>query len=108
MIGFKRKKLDVPGKVATIEYDPNRSARIALIHYRDGEKRYILAPLGLSVGDMVQAGPGAEVRPGNAMPMQNIPLGSTIHNIEITLGKGGQLGRSAGAGAPLLAREGQH
>ncbi len=107
IIDFKRNKLDVPGKVATIEYDPNRSARIALIHYRDGEKRYILAPVGLSVGDTVMAGPNAEVRPGNAMPMQNIPLGSTIHNIELTLGRGGQLVRSAGAGAQLLAREGQ-
>src|SRR5437660_5488444 len=107
-IDFKRDKVGVAGKVATIEYDPNRSARIALIHYRDGEKRYILAPLGLSVGDMVMAGPNAEVRPGNAMAMSQIPLGSTIHNIELTLGKGGQLVRSAGAGAQLLAREGQY
>src|SRR5258708_2172897 len=107
IIDFKRNKLEVPGKVAAIEYDPNRSARIALIHYRDGEKRYILAPLGLSVGDMIMAGLTAEVRAGNSLPMTNIPLGSTIHNIEITLGKGGQLVRSAGAGAQLLAREGQ-
>src|SRR5437899_12439118 len=98
IIDFKRNKLSVPGKVATIEYDPNRSARIALIHYRDGEKRYILAPLGLSVGDTVMAGPNAEVRPGNALPMLNIPLGWTIHNIQITPGKRCQQVRRASAG----------
>ena len=106
IIDFKRNKLGVPGRVAAIEYDPNRSARIALIHYRDGEKRYILAPVGLRVGDTVQAGPGSDVKPGNAMPLQNIPLGTTIHNIEMALGKGGQMVRSAGASAQLLAKEG--
>jgi large subunit ribosomal protein L2 len=106
IIDFKRNKLGVPGRVAAIEYDPNRSARIALVHYRDGEKRYILAPLGLRVGDTVMAGEGAEVRPGNSLPMQNIPLGTTIHNIELSLGKGGQMVRSAGASAQLLAKEG--
>ena len=106
IIDFKRNKLGVPGRVATIEYDPNRSARIALIHYRDGEKRYILAPVGLAVGDTVMAGPGSEVRPGNALPLANIPLGTTIHNLELNLGRGGQLVRSAGAAAQLLAKEG--
>ena len=106
IIDFKRNKIGVPGKVAAVEYDPNRSARIALIHYADGEKRYILAPIGLGVGDTVQAGVGSEVRPGNAMPLQNIPLGTTIHNVELQLGRGGQLVRSAGASAQLLAREG--
>jgi len=106
IIDFKRNKLGVPGKVAAIDYDPNRSARIALIHYADGEKRYILAPLGLSVGDKVMAGTGAEVRPGNAMPLKDIPLGTTIHNLEVNLARGGQLVRSAGASAQLLAKEG--
>jgi large subunit ribosomal protein L2 len=106
-IDFRRDKVDVPGRVATIEYDPNRSARIALIHYRDGEKRYILAPVGLAVGDNVQAGERAEIRPGNALPIAGIPLGTTIHNIELHLGRGGQMVRSAGAGAQLLAREGR-
>jgi large subunit ribosomal protein L2 len=106
IIDFKRNKVGVPGKVAAVEYDPNRSARIALVHYADGEKRYILAPIGLGVGDTVQAGAGSEVRPGNAMPLQNIPLGTTIHNVELQLGRGGQLVRSAGASAQLLAREG--
>ena len=106
IIDFKRNKLGVPGKVAAIEYDPNRSARIALIHYSDGDKRYILAPIGLGVGDTVQAGPGSEVRPGNAMPLQNIPLGTTIHNIELKIAGGAQLCRSAGAGAQLMAKEG--
>jgi large subunit ribosomal protein L2 len=105
-IDFKRNKLGVPGKVATIEYDPNRSARIALIHYADGEKRYILAPHGLSVGDRVEAGEQAEPRPGNAMPISRIPLGTLIHNIELHPGKGGQIVRSAGGSAQLLAREG--
>src|SRR5437879_7016335 len=107
-IDFRRDKLGVPGKVATIEYDPNRTARIALIHYRDGEKRYILAPLGLRVGDPIESGPDAPVRIGNAIPLENIPVGSTVHNIELTLGRGGQLVRSAGASAQLLAKEGDY
>ena len=106
IIDFKRNKLDIPGRVATIEYDPNRSARIALINYADGEKRYILAPLGLAVGDTVMAGAKAEVRPGNSLPLANMPLGTTIHNIELKLGRGGQLVRSAGGAAQLLAKEG--
>ncbi|MDQ6899051.1 MAG: 50S ribosomal protein L2 [Candidatus Dormibacteraeota bacterium] len=107
-IDFRRDKVGVPGKVATIEYDPNRSARIALIHYADGEKRYILAPLGLRVGDQIQSGSEAPVRVGNSMPLQRIPVGSTIHNIELTLGRGGQLVRSAGTSAQLLAKEGDY
>src|SRR2546426_6807542 len=98
-IDFKRDKHGVPGKVATIEYDPNRSARIALIHYKDGEKRYILAPVGLKVGDPIEAGPEAAVRIGKAIPLQNIPVGSTVHNIELTLRRGGQLGPSPRASA---------
>ena len=107
-IDFKRDKHGVPGKVATIEYDPNRSARIALINYKDGEKRYILAPLGLRVGDPIESGVDAPVRVGNAIPLANIPVGSTIHNIELTLGRGGQLVRSAGTSAQLLAKEGDY
>ncbi len=107
-IDFRRDKTGVPGKVATIEYDPNRSARIALIHYADGEKRYILAPLGLRVGDQIQSGSEAPVRVGNSMPLQRIPVGSTVHNIELTLGRGGQLVRSAGTSAQLLAKEGDY
>jgi large subunit ribosomal protein L2 len=107
-IDFKRDKLGVPGKVATIEYDPNRTARIALVNYRDGEKRYILAPLGLKVGDPIMSGPDAPVRVGNALPLARIPVGSTIHNIELTLGRGGQLVRSAGTSAQLLAKEGDY
>jgi large subunit ribosomal protein L2 len=107
-IDFRRDKLGVPGKVATIEYDPNRTARIALIHYRDGDKRYILAPLGLKVGDQIMSGPDAPVRVGNALPLAKIPLGSTVHNVELTLGRGGQLVRSAGAAAQLLAKEGDY
>jgi large subunit ribosomal protein L2 len=106
IIDFKRNKLDVPGKVAEIEYDPNRSARICLIHYADGEKRYILWPVGLKVGDTVMAGTKAEIRPGNSLPLGSIPLGTTIHNIELTLGRGGKMVRSAGAAAQLLAKEG--
>jgi large subunit ribosomal protein L2 len=106
LVDFKRNKLDVPGRVAAIEYDPNRSARIALIHYADGEKRYILAPLGLAVGDAVMAGPKAEVKPGHSMALGSLPLGTTIHNIELKLGRGGQLVRSAGGAAQLLAKEG--
>ena len=107
-IDFKRDKHGVPGKVASIEYDPNRSARIALIHYKDGEKRYILAPLGLKVGDPIESGEEAPVRIGNAIPIAHIPVGSTIHNIELTLGRGGQLVRSAGTSAQLLAKEGDY
>jgi large subunit ribosomal protein L2 len=105
-IDFKRDKFGVPARLATIEYDPNRSARIGLLHYRDGEKRYMLLPNGLKVGDVVVSGPGVEARVGNAMPLQNIPLGTTIHNIELIPGKGGQIVRSAGTAAQLLAKEG--
>jgi large subunit ribosomal protein L2 len=105
LIDFKRDKLGVPGKVASIEYDPNRSARIALIHYRDGDKRYILAPVGLEVGGVVQAGPSAEIKPGNALALRNIPPGTMIHNIELTVGKGGQVVRGAGTAAQLMAKE---
>jgi large subunit ribosomal protein L2 len=107
-IDFKRDKVGVPGKVATIEYDPNRSARIALVNYRDGEKRYILAPLGIKVGDQVMSGPDAPIRVGNALPLARIPVGSTIHNLEVTLGRGGQLVRSAGTSAQLVAKEGDY
>jgi large subunit ribosomal protein L2 len=106
-IDFKRDKHGVPGKIATIEYDPNRSANIALIHYADGEKRYILAPNGVSVGDRIEAGPGADVKPGNALPLSAIPLGTTVHNVELKPGKGGQMARAAGAGVQLVAREGR-
>src|SRR5918998_2560676 len=105
-IDFKRDKFDVPAKLATVEYDPNRSARIGLLHYRDGEKRYMLLPHGLKVGDVIVAGPEAEARVGNALPLANIPLGTTIHNIELVPGKGGQIVRSAGVAAQLLAKEG--
>ncbi|VEN74801.1 50S ribosomal subunit protein L2 [Candidatus Desulfarcum epimagneticum] len=105
IIDFKRDKTGVPAKVASIEYDPNRSARIALLHYADGEKRYILAPLKLSVGDMVMAGPEADIKPGNSLPLSNIPLGTSIHNVELRLGKGGQIVRSAGTFAQLMAKE---
>jgi large subunit ribosomal protein L2 len=105
MIDFKRDKIGVPAKVAAIEYDPNRSARIALLHYVDGEKRYILAPLNLKVGDTVMAGPEADIKPGNTLPLSNIPLGTHIHNIELRIGKGGQIVRSAGAYAQLMAKE---
>ena len=104
-IDFKRNKPGVPAKVATIEYDPNRSARIALLHYVDGEKRYILAPLGLKVGDMIQSGAGAPIRVGNALALRDIPLGTQIHNIELHAGKGGQLVRSAGTSAQLMAKQ---
>jgi len=106
IIDFKRRKLSVPSKVAAIEYDPNRSARIALLHYADGEKRYILAPNDLKVGDTVVAGPDADIKPGNALPLERIPLGTMIHNIEMVAGKGGQLARSAGSFAQLMAKEG--
>src|SRR5512133_1524403 len=105
-IDFKRDKHGVPAKLATIEYDPNRSARIGLLHYADGEKRYILVPNGLKVGDTVIAGQSAEARVGNALPLSSIPLGTQIHNIELVPGKGGQIVRSAGASAQLLAKEG--
>jgi large subunit ribosomal protein L2 len=107
IIDFRRTKRDVPGRVSAIEYDPNRSARIALINYADGEKRYILAPLGLTVGQVISSGVGAEIKPGNALPLANIPLGTTIHNLEVQPGLGGQLVRSAGVAAQLLAREGE-
>ncbi|MFO7263069.1 MAG: 50S ribosomal protein L2 [Bacillaceae bacterium G1] len=106
IIDFKRDKDGIPGRVATIEYDPNRSANIALIHYADGEKRYILAPLGLKVGDTVMSGPDADIKVGNALPMKYIPVGTIIHNIEMRPGKGGQLVRAAGAEAQLLGKEG--
>src|SRR5581483_2745704 len=108
IIDFKRDKPGVPGKVVSIEYDPNRSARIALIQYVDGEKRYILCPVGVQVGDPIMSGPGAEIRAGNAMPMKNIPSGTIIHNVELKLGKGAQMVRSAGVGAQLLAKEGDY
>lgn len=108
VIDFKRDKMGVPGKVAGIEYDPNRSARIALINYADGEKRYILWPLGLNVGDRVIADETADIRPGNCIPLANIPLGTIVHNIEMKVGKGGQIVRSAGAGAQLMAKEGKY
>ncbi len=107
-IDFRRNKEGVPAKVAGIEYDPNRSARIALLHYADGEKRYILAPAGLRVGDTVQSGPEAEIRPGNALPLERIPLGTVLHAIEMKPGKGAQLVRAAGTGAQLMAREGKY
>lgn len=108
IIDFRRDKTGIPAKVASIEYDPNRSARIALLHYVDGEKRYILAPLEVRVGDTLLSGPAAEVKPGNTLPIANIPLGTLIHNIELQKGKGGQLVRSAGAAAQLMAKEGKY
>jgi large subunit ribosomal protein L2 len=105
LIDFKRDKFGVPGKVAAIEYDPNRSARIALVHYADGDKRYILWPVGLKVGDTVMSGPEAEIRPGNALPLRRIPLGTAVHNVELFLKRGGQLVRSAGAAAQVMAKE---
>lgn len=106
VIDFKRNKDGVPAKVASIEYDPNRSAYIALLHYADGEKRYILAPLGLNVGDTVTSGPNSEIKVGNAMPMTDMPIGTVVHNIEMQPGRGGQMARSAGNSARLVAREG--
>lgn len=105
IIDFKRDKDGIPANVAAIEYDPNRSARIALLHYADGEKRYIIAPLKLSVGDVVLSGVDADIKPGNALPLHKIPLGTQIHNIELKLGKGGQIVRSAGVVAQLMAKE---
>jgi len=107
-IDFKRDKVGIPGRVIGIEYDPNRSARVALVHYQDGEKRYILAPVELKPGDPVMAGPEADIRPGHALPIQNIPVGSVLHNIELAPGRGGQLVRSAGGSAQLLAKEGPY
>lgn len=106
LVDFKRDKRNIPAKVAAIEYDPNRTARLALLFYVDGEKRYILAPLGLKVGDVVLAGQGAEIRVGNSLPIANIPVGTMVHNLEIKEGRGGQLVRSAGSAAQLLAKEG--
>ncbi len=108
VLDFKRDKFEIPATVASIEYDPNRSARIALLNYADGEKRYIVAPLGLTVGDRVLSGPNAEIRPGNSLPLANIPLGTMVHNIELKEGRGGQLVRSAGASAQLLGKEGAY
>jgi large subunit ribosomal protein L2 len=107
-IDWKRNKFGIPGKVATIEYDPNRSARIALIHYADGEKRYILHPKGLNVGDTVLSGPGVDPRVGNAIPLGEVPLGETVHCLELKIGKGGQLARSAGAAVQVVAKEGDY
>jgi len=108
VIDFRRDKIDVPAKVASVEYDPNRSARIALLHYADGEKRYILAPVGIEVGQSVIASETADIKPGNAMPIRRIPLGTWVHNIEMRIGKGGQLARSAGAYAMIAAKEGRY
>jgi large subunit ribosomal protein L2 len=108
IIDFRRNKIGVPAKVERIEYDPNRSANIALLCYADGERRYILAPHGLEAGQQVVSSPDADIQPGNALPMSSIPLGTTLHNIELRPGKGGQLARSAGAGAQLMAREGRY
>jgi len=108
VIDFKRDKVDIPAKVASIEYDPNRSARIALLYYADGEKKYIIAPLKLSVGDTVMAGPNSDIKPGNSLPLASIPLGTNIHNIELRLGKGGQIVRSAGTFAQLMAKENKY
>jgi large subunit ribosomal protein L2 len=105
LIDFKRNKFDIPGRVATVEYDPNRSARIALVVYADGEKRYIVAPMGLKVGDTILSGAQADIRPGNTLPVENIPLGTQIHNVELQPGKGGQLVRAAGTSAQLLAKD---
>ena len=108
IIDFKRQKDGVPAKVAAIEYDPNRSARIALLHYADGEKAYILAPLRIRVGDTVMSGPQADIKPGNALPLRDIPTGTVVHNIELQIGRGGQMCRSAGAGAQLMAKDGDY
>ena len=108
VIDFKRNKLDISARVESIEYDPNRSARIALVVYADGERRYVIAPLGLKVGDTLVSGAGAEIRVGNALPLQRIPLGTLVHNVELSAGRGGQLARSAGASAQVLAKEGEY
>ena len=106
VIDFRREKDGVPARVAHIEYDPNRTARIALLHYADGEKRYILAPKGVEVGDRLVSGPGADIRPGNALPLANIPVGTVVHNVELRIGGGAKMARSAGTGVQLLAKEG--
>ena len=108
IIDFKRTKDGIPARVATIEYDPNRNARIALVNYVDGEKRYIIAPLDLKVGDMIESGPEADIKIGNCLPLKNIPLGTTVHNVELKIGKGGQMARSAGSSAQLMAKEGEY
>ena len=108
IIDFKRDKRDIPGTIATIEYDPNRSARIALVSYLDGEKRYILQPNGLKVVDTIVAGEKADILPGNALPLKNIPLGTMVHNVEMRQGKGGQIARSAGSAVQLVAKEGEY
>ena len=108
LIDFKRSKDAIPAKIATVEYDPNRSARIALVHYKDGEKRYILAPLGLKVGDVIESGPAADIKTGNCLPIKNIPVGTIIHNIELRPGQGGKLVRSAGGAAQLMAKEDEY
>ncbi len=108
IIDFRRNKFDVPAKVAAVEYDPNRSARICLLHYADGEKRYILAPVGIQVGDVISAGEGADIKPGNALPMVKIPVGTLLHNIELYPGRGGQMCRAAGTYAQLVAKEGKY
>lgn len=108
VIDFKRDKQDIPGEVIAIEYDPNRSARLALVQYTDGERRYILAPVGLKVGASIKSGDGAEIKPGNTLPLRSIPTGTSIHNIELHRGKGGQLVRGAGAAAQLMAKEGNY
>jgi large subunit ribosomal protein L2 len=108
IIDFKRDKVGVPGKIASIEYDPNRSARIALVNYKDGEKRYIIAPVGLSVGDQIVSGPSADIKPGNALKLKDIPDGTVIHNIELEPGRGGVVVRSAGVSAQLMAKEGKY
>src|ERR687883_188325 len=107
LIDFRRNKDDIPARVSAIEYDPNRSSRIALLHYADGEKRYILAPVGVKVGDTLMSGPEAEIRVGNALPLRNIPLGTQVHNIELNPGQGGKMVRSAGASAQVLAKVGE-
>ncbi len=108
VIDFRREKIDIPAQVASIEYDPNRSARIALLHYADGERRYILAPLALQVGETVMCGERADIKPGNALPLKNIPLGTLIHNVELKRGKGAQIIRSAGSSGQLMAKEGKY
>ncbi|HEX6323611.1 MAG TPA: 50S ribosomal protein L2 [Vicinamibacterales bacterium] len=108
VIDFKRDKLEIPGKVSTVEYDPNRSARIALVTYADGEKRYILHPVGVKVGDTIVAGVNVDILPGNSLPLKNIPLGTMIHNVELKPGKGGQIARSAGSSVQLVAKEGEY
>jgi large subunit ribosomal protein L2 len=108
VVDFKRDKDGIPARVAAIEYDPNRSARLALLHYADGEKRYILAPQGLAVGDVVTSGPEADIRPGNALPLRTIPTGTVVHNVELIPSRGGQMVRSAGTGAQIMAKEGDY